>query len=149
MVVSNVFFIYLFFSFLFHSFFSSYIYLFCFILFYFSFIIIIIIVYIYIFLILDDWFFIYLLLILLYFHAWILNSKIDDFIIYIFVWFFYLFAGRDLGMHYPPFTHTHTHCVYDMSGALYSGLSNFRIRGDCVAVSQWMYFPSGHCENPS
>jgi len=28
-----------------------------------------------------------------------------------------------------------------------SGSELFRIRGDCVAVPQWMYFPSGHCEN--
>jgi len=41
-------------------------------------------------------------------------------------------------MHYPSFTHIH--CVHDMSDVLYPGLSNFRIRGDCVAVSWWMYF---------
>jgi len=29
------------------------------------------------------------------------------------------------------------------------GFELLRIRGDCVAVSQWMYFPSRHCENPS
>jgi len=41
----------------------------------------------------------------------------------------------------------HTHCVHDMSEALYLGLSNFRIIGDCVTVPRWMYFPSGHYEN--
>ena len=60
---------------------------------------------------------------------------------------FYLFARRCLGMYYPPFTHTH--CVHDMSEALYPRLSTFRIRGDCVPMSQWMYVSSGRCENPN
>jgi len=39
--------------------------------------------------------------------------------------------------------------VHDMSATLYPGLSSLELEGDCVAVPQWMYFPSGHCENPS
>jgi len=39
--------------------------------------------------------------------------------------------------------------VHDTSAALYSGLSSIELEGGYVAVPQWMYFPSGHSENPS
>ena len=148
MVVSNCFCFFYFFSlFFFILFFSSYIYLFffVFVLFLIYYIIIIIIVYIFVNFGWLNYLFIYLLFILLYFYAWILNSRIDDFIIYICLVF--LFVCRK-GFEYA-LSSVHTHCVHDMSEALYLGVSNFRIKGDCVTLSQWMYFPSGHCENPS
>jgi len=55
------------------------------------------------------------------------------------------FAGR-FGHAFSPFTHTH--CAYHEWGPI-PGSVYLRIRGDCVAVPQWMNFPSGHCENPS
>jgi len=55
-------------------------------------------------------------------------------LLYIFVCFFSLFVYRK-GFGYALYSfHTHTHYVHNMSGALYPGLSNFRNRGDCVAV---------------
>jgi len=47
---------------------------------------------------------------------------------------------------YSPFTHTF-YSLHEWGPIPRSEL--LRIRGDCVAMSQWMYFPSGHCENPS
>jgi len=44
--------------------------------------------------------------------------------------------------------HTHTFYLLHEWGPI-PGSELLRIRGDCVAVSQWMYFPSGHCENPN
>jgi len=131
-------------SFLFHSFFSSYIFV-CFILFYF--------ISHYLLLLCIFWmiFFIFLFIYCSYYFILMLEFWILGYMtllyIYLFVFRHCLSTGRGLGMYYPPFTHTHY--VHDLSGALYPGLSNFRSRGDCVVVSQWMYFPSGHCENPS
>jgi len=47
---------------------------------------------------------------------------------------------------YSPFTHTFC-SLYEWG--FIPGSELLRIRGDCVAVPQWMYFPSGHCENPN
>ena len=66
---------------------------------------------------------------------------------YVFVWI--SFAGGGLGLHvFSPFTHSPYILYMNMSAALYPGLSSLELEGDCVAVPQWMYFPSGHCENP-
>jgi len=61
----------------------------------------------------------------------------------------FLFCRR--GFRFAFFSlHTLTlYFVHEMSAVLYLGLSSLKLKGDCVAVSQWMYFPSGHCENPS
>ena len=49
---------------------------------------------------------------------------------------------------FSPHTHTHTFCSLHERGPIL-GSKLLRIRGDCVVVPQWMYFPSDHCENPS
>ena len=106
------FFIYLFFSLFFFILFVHLIFI-CFILFYFSLFIIIIIIIVYIF-VNFGWFlffFIYLLFMLLYSYAWILNSRIDDFIIYICLFFFSLFVCRKKGFGYA-LSSLHTHTMY-------------------------------------
>ena len=44
--------------------------------------------------------------------------------------------------------HINTFCSLNEWGPI-PGSELLRIKGDCVAVSRWMYFPSGHYENPS
>jgi len=69
--------------------------------------------------------------------------------LYLLDFLFGCFAGGGLSVHFSLFTHSLLYFVYDMSGILYPGLSSLELEGDSVAVPQWMYFPSGHYENPS
>ena len=123
--------------------FSSYIYLFHFIFFSLIIIIIVIIIFIYIFVHFGwlKFFFHIALFLCLSFESY------DRWHCYIYLSFFYVCLHERVWV--CTILPSHKHCVHDMSEALYLGLSNFRIRGDCVAVPRWMYFTSGHCENPS
>jgi len=67
--------------------------------------------------------------------------------LYSLFWYFEWLLGGGFGYTlYSPFICTF--CSLHEWGPI-PGFELLRIRGDCVAMSQWMYFPSGHCENPS
>jgi len=52
-------------------------------------------------------------------------------------------------MHFFSLHRLNLYFVHDISVTLYSGLGSLELEGYCVVVPQRMYFPSGHCENPS
>jgi len=78
---------------------------------------------------------------LIFFYIW--NSCICMFFILVFGIIFKCGFGYTL---YSPFTHTF--CSLHEWGPIL-GSELLRIIWDYIVVPQWMYFPSGHCENPN
>jgi len=74
---------------------------------------------------------------------WILGQTT---LLYIFLGLFWLFCRWGFGYKCNPLSHTHTFCSLHEWGPI-PGSELLRIREDCVVVPQWMYLPTGHCEN--